>query len=81
MVCIQIMCESSLSEGDTLYQFSFRFYLQEQLQLWALFKPNPPAEQCGGLSAGEVQHSKALCLKAIVWAFQGDRTSISKIIE
>lgn len=34
----------------------------------------------GGFAAREVQHSKALCLKAIVWAFQSDRTSISKII-
>lgn len=33
MVCIQIMCESSWSEGDTGCQFSFRLYLQEQLQL------------------------------------------------
>lgn len=61
-------------------KFSFRLYLQEQLQLWASFKPAPHQSNVGDFAVGEVQHSQALCLKAIVWAFQSDRTSTSEII-
>lgn len=41
----------------------------------AWFKPNILLEQHGGFFIIiEVQHSKALCLKAIVRAFHSDRT-------
>lgn len=72
VVCIQIMyystaCVRETDDASLVSGFACRDSL---LQLWALFKPNILLKQCEGVwfffSGGGVQHSKALCLKAIV---------------
>lgn len=84
VVSTKIMFYSTVCVKETDdASFSFRLCLWEQfVSLGAWFKPNILLEQLGGFFLIiEVQHSKALCLKAIVRAFHSDRTSIPKLLE
>lgn len=84
VVCIQITyyATACVKETDDVSSVSGFACRNSLLQLWAQIKPNIPLEQCGGsFQSGKVWHSKALCLKATVRAFQSDRTSISKFLE